>query len=127
MNSAVLLHLLLSLLGANKSTRSFVMLDCDKLPNTGKRLSVFTMAEFRLYLSVVSSAGYARTLQLASQFNLTINRLDLNSVVNATKPLSLIFYHAQKVHQLGVALNYDCKMAKELLHLVLFFELILNL
>lgn len=127
MNSAILLHLLLSLLGANKSMRSLVMLDCGKDPKIGKRSSVFISAEFRLLISIVSPAGYARTLQLASQFNLTINLLNLSSVDNATKPLSLIFYHAQRLQQIGVVLNYDCKMAKELLHLVLFAGLILNL
>lgn len=45
---------------------------------------------------------------------------------NATKPLSLIFHHAQQVHQIGVALNYDCKTAKDLIRLVTSFEPILS-
>lgn len=61
-------------------------------------------------------------LKSTSENNLNLNVLDLNSEKEVRESVESIFNQSSRVQHLNLALNYDCKMAKEFLRLVFSFS-----
>lgn len=112
MSSDIIIQLLWGLFGVNKSMKNVVFLDCNQ--HSGKCLHPST----RRPTNNPSRKVYSNFLAQTSQNNIAIDLMELNSVKNATEVVDEIHNKLKKMTQFGVALNYDCKMAAEIIRLV---------
>lgn len=113
MSSIILLHLLLGLFGTNKISRSTIFLDCKLQPST-KNLPVFKSLWSISPFFFLASSAFSH---LAAEYNVATSYINIDKFGNASDAVR-IFSRFSRIQRLGVVLNYDCSISKEILELV---------
>lgn len=91
MNINILLNIVLGLFGRNKYHKAFVFIDCG--------IDSVELSKF------ASSSGFS------------VLYFDLNQV-NPINPVNLILRKSKRIGHLGVAMNFNCNSARDIIKLV---------
>lgn len=111
MNANILLHIILGLFVRNKSYRSIILIDCEINAGLYKYLHFSNQfVPFTLFLVEISKLG--------SFLELSLIVFDLSSTKNPYAPVDLIVKKSKQISHIGVALNFDCDLAKDVINLV---------
>lgn len=90
-----------------------MILDCGQ--NNGKNPKFyFSLYFFQLHLFLLVEIS-----RISSQTNFSLVTVDLNAINDAQYPVDLILNRAKRIVHFGIVLNFNCKLSKQILEIVL--------
>lgn len=117
MNSLIILRILLTLFGTNKSLKSFFILDCETQSG-----NYFLKIAFKIHSIAYSFfQDYFSAYEFSSNKNIALKIMKFNSHKNINLMIKSILSESRRLRQITISLNYQCNGSVHVLDEVSIF------